>query len=163
MTSWRDVPGPDGFDARLLELTFVRDAAEVDGPTGPLEWPASTETPAWFMFLRPAGSGYWLCGGAVEGEPPDHVELPDEKRRGVEKLCALLGLTWEEIEAKPAESAAWQLECIRKLEAAPKLIASIRAATPEVIAEWRAEVHTMEPGEDLRERIAGVDFRAGRN
>lgn len=156
MTTWdfvvSDLPGPEGFDARLI--TFMT----------PIAGQSGVETRyAWFMFLRPTGSQYWLCGGAVEDEAPTSIKLEPEKRRGVEKVCALLGLTWEEIEATPAESASWQLECIRKLEDAPQLKWSIRNGTPEQIAEWRAEVHTMEPGEDLRSRLTGIDFRAGRN
>jgi hypothetical protein len=139
MTEWRDVGGPEGFRARLLEIG-----------------------PGWFFFLSPAaGSDYWLCGGAVRGEAPDSIELDEQKREGTVKLVALLGLPWEEVEADPATAADWQLKCMERM--GPNMKARLQNSSAEEIADWRAQMHTLEPGEALREKITGIDPLAGRN
>jgi hypothetical protein len=130
--SWVDVPGPDGFAARVLRIG-----------------------PGWFFFLQPAGSGYWLCGGADREAAPESIELDEQKRAGTEKLCALLGLTWEEIEADPATSADWQLKCMERM--GPNMKRRLQSSSVEEIADWRAQMHTLEPGEALREKITGID------
>jgi hypothetical protein len=153
--SWHDVDGPEGFRARLLWIGAV-------GGEGPLRDKVNETHGGWFFFLSPAtGSDYWLCGGAVRGEAPDSIELDEQKRKGTAKLVALLGLTWEEIEADPATSADWQLKCMERM--GPNMTARLKNSTVEEIADWRAQMHTLEPGEALREKITGIDPLAGRN
>lgn len=154
VSGWKDVPGPAGFSARVLWIGAI-------GGNGPLRDAVNEQLGGWFFFLNPAGSSYWLCGGASRGEAPESIELDEQKRAGTEKLCALLGLPWEEIEADPASSADWQLKCMERM--GPNMKSRLQGSTVEEIAEWREQMHTLEPGEALREKLTGIDPLAGRN
>jgi hypothetical protein len=109
---------------------------------------------AGFAFLND-GSQRWLCVGdrvadAALGDPA-----------GARKLIALLGLPWEEVEAGPETAADWQLKCMARM--GPNMKARLRNSSVEEIVDWRAQMHTLEPGEALREKITGIDPLAGRN
>ena len=134
-----EIEAPEGFDGRALE------AGE-----------------GWLIFLRQTGGPYWLCAGGVT-ERPRGTWIATNQEGGTLKLIALLGLPWEEIEADVAAAAGWQRECMRGIERSSKWKAKLRGSTPAEIAEWRAAMHTLEPGEDLREKITGIDPLAGRN
>lgn len=153
VNEWKELPGPDGFDARLLWIGALRGG-------GPARDAVNEQLGGWFFFVRPTGSSHWLCGGASRVDL-ESIDLDEQKRAGTEKLCALLGLTWEEIEADPATSADWQLKCMERM--GPNMKARLANSTVEDIAEWREQMHTLEPGEALREKITGIDPLAGRN
>lgn len=113
---------------------------------------------AWHVFVSVEGHDLWLCIYDCREVQPLHFA---EESDYYAKLCLLIGEPWTECWFHTRDVLKLQRTALEQM--GPKLRRKLRNSSVLDVANWREEMQTVEPGELLRERMAGVDPLAGRN
>lgn len=123
------------------------------------------ELTGWILFYAPADVDLWVCAGQTGPQilPPKGISFPDGDGDLRRKLCALVGYEWEseELQDELVETAAWQQTFIRRM--GPGFRRRVDNSTAEEIAEWRADIESMTPGELFMADMVGDEPGARRN
>jgi hypothetical protein len=140
----------------------VLETRELRAPEGFYALGVREDDEPWHLLIATEEDELWLSWGEVADlDEAQKVDFSERTFEELPKLCALLGMEFEEISDRYPGLIEWQYMCLERIGGGMRR--SLARASKEEVLHWRHEVMSLSQGEVTYAGLTGSDPRAVSN